>query len=72
MTTTQRIEILGVLGLIFGALGFGAAGALGLISPEPPAIIATLMAWTSALLPWARVAIVVAGVLAMVREREDA
>lgn len=72
MTTTQRVEIVGVLGLVFAALGFGAAGALGLISPEPPAIIATLMAWANGILPWARVAIVVAAVLAVVRERKDA
>lgn len=70
MTTTQRIETLGVLGLVSFALAFGVAGALGLISPEPPAIVATLMASINAVLPWARVAFVLLAVVAMVRDRE--
>jgi hypothetical protein len=74
MTFARRLSILGVLALVLGGLALGVVGAFGLISPEPPAILAPLMSSANVVLPWLRLGIAAWVVVGFWRSRgtEDA
>ncbi len=57
-----------------GGLALGVVGAFGLISPEPPAILAPLMSFANLVLPWLRLGIAAWVVVGFWRSRgtEDA
>lgn len=69
VATVQRIEILGLLVLVAGAMSISAAGALGLITFQIPQAVTGLWTAASEIVQWARWLIVAVVAARMVTHR---